>query len=117
MISSTELELKLTEAKPGSPEYTEIEGRLEGLQKLQGAAANQVTLAEAYQEYGVAQTDAADLAVTVEPLKQHCSRRRSKEIRIISIGKAIPMDMVTYRQNKIAGHSRGERSALCRHRL
>ncbi|TIM90792.1 MAG: LysM peptidoglycan-binding domain-containing protein [Mesorhizobium sp.] len=70
MISSTELELKLTDAKPGSPEYTAIEERLEGLQTLQGAAANQVTLAEAYQEYGVAQAEAADLAVTMEPLKQ-----------------------------------------------
>ncbi|PAQ10922.1 LysM peptidoglycan-binding domain-containing protein [Mesorhizobium temperatum] len=70
MISSTELELKLTDAKPGSPEYTAIEERLEGLQTLQGAAANQVTLAEAYQEYGVAQKEAADLAVTMEPLKQ-----------------------------------------------
>jgi hypothetical protein len=70
MISSTELELKLTDAKPGSPEYMAIEERLEGLQTLQGAAANQVTLAEAYQEYGVAQKEAADLAVTMEPLKQ-----------------------------------------------
>ncbi|SJM31813.1 LysM peptidoglycan-binding domain-containing protein [Mesorhizobium delmotii] len=70
MISSTELELKLTDAKPGSPEYTAIEERLEGLQTLQGAAANQVILAEAYQEYGVAQAEAADLAVTMEPLKQ-----------------------------------------------
>ncbi|RWO63318.1 LysM peptidoglycan-binding domain-containing protein [Mesorhizobium sp.] len=70
MISSTELELKLTDAKPGSPEYTAIEERLEGLQTLRGAAANQVTLAEAYQEYGVAQAEAADLAVTMEPLKQ-----------------------------------------------
>ncbi|TKD45978.1 MAG: LysM peptidoglycan-binding domain-containing protein, partial [Mesorhizobium sp.] len=70
MISSTELELKLTDAKPGSPEYTAIEERLEGLQTLQGAAAKQVTLAEAYQEYGVAQAEAADLAVTMEPLKQ-----------------------------------------------
>ncbi|RWN03035.1 MAG: LysM peptidoglycan-binding domain-containing protein [Mesorhizobium sp.] len=70
MISSTELELKLTDAKPGSPEYKAIEERLEGLQTLQGAAANQVTLAEAYQEYGVAQAEAADLAVTMEPLKQ-----------------------------------------------
>jgi LysM repeat protein len=70
MISSTELELKLTDAKPGSPEYTAIEERLESLQTLKGAAANQVTLAEAYQEYGIAQKEAADLAVTMEPLKQ-----------------------------------------------
>ncbi|RWK98488.1 MAG: LysM peptidoglycan-binding domain-containing protein [Mesorhizobium sp.] len=70
LVASTELELKLTDAKPGTPEYTAIEERLQGLQTLQGAAANQVTLAEAYQEYGIAQKAAADLAVTVEPLKQ-----------------------------------------------
>ncbi|MER8402078.1 LysM peptidoglycan-binding domain-containing protein [Mesorhizobium sp. M1348] len=70
MLSSTELELKLTDAKPGSPEYTEIEGRRDSLKELQKAATNQVTLAEAYQEYGVAQKEAADLAVTMEPLKQ-----------------------------------------------
>ncbi|CAH2395522.1 LysM peptidoglycan-binding domain-containing protein [Mesorhizobium escarrei] len=70
LVASTELELKLTDAKPGTPEYTAIEERLQGLQTLQGAAANQVTLAEAYQEYGIAQKAAADLAVTMEPLKQ-----------------------------------------------
>lgn len=70
LVASTELELKLTDAKPGTAEYTAIEERLQGLQTLQGAAANQVTLAEAYQEYGIAQKAAADLAVTMEPLKQ-----------------------------------------------
>ena len=70
LVATTDLELKLTDAKPGSAEYKAIEERLEGLQTLQGAAAGQVTLAEAYQEYGVAQSDAADLAVTMEPLKQ-----------------------------------------------
>ncbi|MCF6114397.1 LysM peptidoglycan-binding domain-containing protein, partial [Mesorhizobium muleiense] len=70
LVASTELELKLTDAKPGTPEHTAIEERLQGLQTLQGAAANQVTLAEAYQEYGIAQKAAADLAVTMEPLKQ-----------------------------------------------
>ncbi|BCG93167.1 LysM peptidoglycan-binding domain-containing protein [Mesorhizobium sp. 131-2-1] len=68
MVGVTELEL--AEAKPGSPEHTEINGRLEGLKGLQEAAASQVTLAEAYQEFGVAQKNAADLAVKVEPIKQ-----------------------------------------------
>ncbi|MCF6099583.1 LysM peptidoglycan-binding domain-containing protein [Mesorhizobium muleiense] len=70
LVASTELELKLTDAKPGTAEYTAIEERLAGLQALQGGAANQVTLAEAYQQYGIAQKAAADLAVTMEPLKQ-----------------------------------------------
>ncbi|RVD29958.1 LysM domain-containing protein, partial [Mesorhizobium sp. M4B.F.Ca.ET.017.02.2.1] len=68
MVSATELELY--GVKSGSPEYTEINGRLEGLKGLQGPAASQVTLAEAYEEFGVAQKDAADLAVDVEPIKQ-----------------------------------------------
>ncbi|MGX9147819.1 LysM peptidoglycan-binding domain-containing protein [Mesorhizobium sp. 128a] len=68
MVGATEL--KLAEAKPGSPEYTEISGRLEGLKGLQEGAASQVTLAEAYEEFGVAQKNAADLAVDVEPIKQ-----------------------------------------------
>ncbi|TIO75795.1 LysM peptidoglycan-binding domain-containing protein [Mesorhizobium sp.] len=68
MVGATELEL--AGAKRGSPEYTEINGRLEGLKGLQEAAASQVTLAEAYEEFGVAQKDAADLAVKVEPIKQ-----------------------------------------------
>ncbi|RWM99687.1 MAG: LysM peptidoglycan-binding domain-containing protein [Mesorhizobium sp.] len=70
LVASTELELKLTDAKPGPPQYTAIEERLKGLQALQGGAANQVTLAEAYQQYGIAQKAAADLAVKMEPLKQ-----------------------------------------------
>ncbi|RVC64685.1 LysM peptidoglycan-binding domain-containing protein [Mesorhizobium sp. M4B.F.Ca.ET.088.02.2.1] len=68
MVSATELELY--GVKSGTPEYTEINGRLEGLKGLQGPAASQVTLAEAYEEFGVAQKDAADLAVDVEPIKQ-----------------------------------------------
>ncbi len=68
MVDATELEL--AGAEPGSPEYTEINGRLEELKGLQEAAASQVTLAEAYEEFGVAQKDAADLAVDVEPIKQ-----------------------------------------------
>ncbi|RWC97598.1 MAG: LysM peptidoglycan-binding domain-containing protein [Mesorhizobium sp.] len=68
MVSATELELY--GVKSGSPDYTEINGRLEGLKGLQGPAASQVTLAEAYEEFGVAQKDAADLAVDVEPIKQ-----------------------------------------------
>lgn len=68
MVGATELEL--AEAKPGSPEHTEINGRLENLRAMQEAAASQVTLAEAYEQFGVAQKDAADLAVRVEPIKQ-----------------------------------------------
>ncbi|TRC93079.1 LysM peptidoglycan-binding domain-containing protein [Mesorhizobium sp. WSM4303] len=68
MVSATELELY--GVKSGSPEYAEINGRLEGLKGLQEPAASQVTLAEAYEEFGVAQKDAADLAVNVEPIKQ-----------------------------------------------
>ncbi|CAM5627158.1 hypothetical protein MAUB1S_10701 [Mycolicibacterium aubagnense] len=70
MVSATELELKLTDAKPGSPEHKALTDRLEGLKTLQKAAGNQVALAEAYAEYGVAQKEAMDLAVRVEPLKQ-----------------------------------------------
>ncbi|AZO22752.1 LysM peptidoglycan-binding domain-containing protein [Mesorhizobium sp. M1E.F.Ca.ET.045.02.1.1] len=68
MVGTTELEL--AGAKPGSPEYAEIKGRLDGLKKLQAPAASQVTLAEAYAEFGVAQKNAADLAVKAEPIKQ-----------------------------------------------
>lgn len=70
MVSATELELKLTDAKPGSPEHTALTERLNGLKTLQKAAGSQVTLAEAYAQYGVAQKDAADLAVRIEPVKQ-----------------------------------------------
>lgn len=70
MVSATELELKLTDAKPGSPEHTALTERLDGLKTLQKAAGNQVSLAEAYAEYGVAQKDALDLAARVEPIKQ-----------------------------------------------
>lgn len=70
MVSATELELKLTDAKPESPEHKALTDRLEGLKTLQKAAGNQVALAEAYAEYGVAQKDAMDLAVRVEPIKQ-----------------------------------------------
>lgn len=70
MVSATELELKLTDAKPGSPEHTALTERLEGLKTLQKAAGNQVSLAEAYAEYGVAQKDALALAARVEPIKQ-----------------------------------------------
>ncbi|PLP57388.1 hypothetical protein CYK37_19835 [Mesorhizobium loti] len=68
MVSATELELKLTDA--GSPEHTALAERLEGLKTLQKAAGNQVALAEAYAQYGVAQKEATDLAVRVEPIKQ-----------------------------------------------
>ncbi|WP_152979788.1 LysM peptidoglycan-binding domain-containing protein [Mesorhizobium sp. 1M-11] len=70
MVSATELELKLTDAKPGSPEHTAITERLNGLKTLQKAAGSQVTLAEAYAQYGVAQKEGANLAVRVEPIKQ-----------------------------------------------
>ena len=68
MVGTTELEL--ADAKPGSPEHAAIKERLDGLKRLQKAAAGQVTLAEAYDEFGVAQDAAADLAARAEPIKQ-----------------------------------------------